>query len=138
MEAIAPAGAAEFLDLAGPLLTADEARSNLILGIAGVLRDRPEVYPEFGLWVVADGGAPVAAALVTPPHNLILADAATDRILGVHMVGPRVSELIAEAAVAIELAASAEDLARTSHAHPTLSEVVREAALAVDKRALHS
>ncbi len=68
----------------------------------------------------------------------ILADATTDRILGVHMVGPRVSELIAEAAVAIELAASAEDLARTSHAHPTLSEVVREAALAVDKRAIHS
>jgi dihydrolipoamide dehydrogenase len=68
----------------------------------------------------------------------ILADAATDRILGVHMVGPRVSELIAEAAVAMELGASAEDLARTCHAHPTLSEVVREAALAVDKRAIHS
>ena len=68
----------------------------------------------------------------------ILADKATDRILGVHMVGPRVSELIAEAAVAMEFSASAEDLARTCHAHPTLSEVVKEAALAVDKRALHS
>jgi dihydrolipoamide dehydrogenase len=68
----------------------------------------------------------------------ILADRETDRILGVHMVGPRVSELIAEAALAMEFGASAEDLARTSHAHPTLSEVVREAALAVDKRALHS
>ena len=68
----------------------------------------------------------------------ILADKETDRILGVHMVGPRVSELIAEAALAMEFGASAEDLARTSHAHPTLSEVVREAALAVDKRALHS
>ncbi len=68
----------------------------------------------------------------------ILADRETDRILGVHMVGPRVSELIAEAAVAMEYEASAEDLARTCHAHPTLSEVVREAALAVDKRALHS
>jgi len=68
----------------------------------------------------------------------ILADKETDRILGVHMVGPRVSELIAEAVVAMEFEASAEDLARTSHAHPTLSEVVREAALAVDKRALHS
>jgi dihydrolipoamide dehydrogenase len=68
----------------------------------------------------------------------ILADKETDRILGVHMVGPRVSELIAEAAVAMEFAASAEDLARTCHAHPTLSEVVKEAALAVDKRALHS
>jgi dihydrolipoamide dehydrogenase len=68
----------------------------------------------------------------------ILADAADDRVLGVHMVGPRVSELIAEAAVAMEFSASAEDLARTCHAHPTLSEVVKEAALAVDKRALHS
>ena len=68
----------------------------------------------------------------------ILADKATDQILGVHMVGPRVSELIAEAAVAMEFSASAEDLARTCHAHPTLSEVVKEAALAVDKRALHS
>jgi dihydrolipoamide dehydrogenase len=68
----------------------------------------------------------------------ILADKETDRILGVHMVGPRVSELIAEATLAMEFGASAEDLARTSHAHPTLSEVVREAALAVDKRALHS
>jgi dihydrolipoamide dehydrogenase len=68
----------------------------------------------------------------------ILADKDTDQILGVHMVGPRVSELIAEAAVAMEFQASAEDLARTCHAHPTLSEVVKEAALAVDKRALHS
>jgi len=68
----------------------------------------------------------------------ILADTESDRILGVHMVGPRVSELIAEAAVAMEFSASAEDLARTCHAHPTLSEVVKEAALAVDKRALHS
>jgi dihydrolipoamide dehydrogenase len=68
----------------------------------------------------------------------ILAHRETDEILGVHMVGPRVSELIAEAAVAVELRASAEDLARTCHAHPTLSEVVKEAALAVDKRALHS
>jgi len=68
----------------------------------------------------------------------ILADKETDRILGVHMVGPRVSELIAEAVVAVEFRASAEDIALTSHAHPTLSEVVREAALAVGKRALHS
>ena len=67
----------------------------------------------------------------------ILAHKETDRILGVHMVGPRVSELIAEAVVAMEMRASAEDLARTCHAHPTLTEVVREAALAVDKRAIH-
>jgi dihydrolipoamide dehydrogenase len=67
----------------------------------------------------------------------ILAHKDTDRILGVHMVGPRVSELIAEAVVAMEFHASAEDLARTCHAHPTLTEVVREAALAVDRRAIH-
>ena len=67
----------------------------------------------------------------------VLADAKTDRILGVHMVGPMVSELIAEAVAAIEFKASSEDIARIVHAHPTLSEVFHEAALAVDKRALH-
>ena len=67
----------------------------------------------------------------------ILADAKTDRILGVHMIGPFVSELISEAVVAMEFAASSEDLARIVHAHPSLSEVVHEAALGVDKRTLH-
>jgi dihydrolipoamide dehydrogenase len=67
----------------------------------------------------------------------ILAHAETDRILGVHIVGPRAGDLIAEAAAAIEFGASAEDLARTCHAHPTLSEAVREAALAVGGRAIH-
>jgi len=67
----------------------------------------------------------------------ILADATTDRVLGVHMVGPHVSELIAEMVVAMEFGASAEDIARTCHAHPTLSEAVHEAALAVGKRAIH-
>jgi dihydrolipoamide dehydrogenase len=67
----------------------------------------------------------------------IIAHAETDRILGVHMVGPQTSELIAEATLAMEYEASAEDLARTIHAHPTLSEAVHEAALAVDKRAIH-
>jgi dihydrolipoamide dehydrogenase len=67
----------------------------------------------------------------------ILAHAETDRILGVHMVGPVVSELIHEAVVAMEFKGSAEDLARIVHAHPALSEVVHEAALAVDKRAIH-
>ena len=61
----------------------------------------------------------------------ILADARTDRILGVHILGPHAGDLIAEAAAAMEFGASAEDLARTCHAHPTLAEVVREAALAV-------
>jgi dihydrolipoamide dehydrogenase len=67
----------------------------------------------------------------------ILADAETDRVLGVHVIGPRAGDLIAEAVAAIEFGASAEDIARTSHAHPTLAEVVKEAALAVDGRALH-
>lgn len=67
----------------------------------------------------------------------VLADADTDRILGVHMIGPYVSEMIAEAVVAMEFAASSEDVARIIHAHPSLSEVLHEAALAVDKRALH-
>ena len=66
-----------------------------------------------------------------------LADAKTDRILGVHMIGPYVSELIAEAVVAMEFGASAEDIARICHAHPSLSEVIHEAAMAVDKRAIH-
>lgn len=68
----------------------------------------------------------------------ILADAQTDRILGVHIIGPRAGDLIAEAVAAIEFGASSEDLARTSHAHPTLSEVVKEAALAVAGRAIHA
>ena len=68
----------------------------------------------------------------------ILADAQTDRILGVHIIGPRAGDLIAEAAVAIEFGASSEDLARCSHAHPTLAEALKEAALAVDGRALHA
>ncbi|MCP3959919.1 MAG: dihydrolipoyl dehydrogenase [bacterium] len=68
----------------------------------------------------------------------ILADAATDRVLGVHVIGPRAGDLIAEVTVAIEFGASSEDIARSSHAHPTLAEVVKEAALAVDGRAIHN
>jgi dihydrolipoamide dehydrogenase len=67
----------------------------------------------------------------------ILADKATDRVLGAHILGPDAGTLIAEIAMAIEFGASAEDVARTCHAHPTLNEAVKEAALAVDGRALH-
>jgi len=67
----------------------------------------------------------------------IIADAKTDEILGVHMVGPGVSELIAEAVVAMEFKAAAEDIARICHAHPSLSEATKEAALGVDKRTLN-
>ena len=66
-----------------------------------------------------------------------LADAKTDEILGVHIIGPMASELISEAVVAMEFRASAEDIARICHAHPSLSEATKEAALAVDKRALN-
>jgi dihydrolipoamide dehydrogenase len=68
----------------------------------------------------------------------ILADSGTDRVLGVHILGARAGDLIAEAAAAIEFGATSEDIARTSHAHPTLSEAVKEAALAVDRRALNA
>ncbi len=67
----------------------------------------------------------------------ILADARTDRVLGVHILGPRAGELIAEAAAAMAFGASSEDLAHVCHAHPTLAEALKEAALAVDGRALH-
>ena len=67
----------------------------------------------------------------------ILAHATTDRILGVHIIGPDAGNLIAELALAMEFGASSEDIARTCHAHPTLTEAVKEAALAVDKRAIH-
>jgi dihydrolipoamide dehydrogenase len=66
----------------------------------------------------------------------VIADAKTDRVLGVHIVGPRASDLIPEAVSVMEFGGSAEDIARTCHAHPTLSEAVKEAALAVDRRAL--
>jgi dihydrolipoamide dehydrogenase len=68
----------------------------------------------------------------------VLADATTDKVLGVHILGPRASELIAECVAVMEFSGSAEDIARTCHAHPTLSEATREAALAVDGRAIHS
>ena len=67
----------------------------------------------------------------------MLADAHTDRILGVHIFGANASELIAEAVTAMAFHGSAEDLARTVHAHPTMAEAIHEAALALDKRAIH-
>ena len=67
----------------------------------------------------------------------MLADAQTDEILGVHIIGANASDLIAEAALAMEFRASSEDVARTCHPHPSLSEVMREAALAIEKRSLN-
>jgi len=68
----------------------------------------------------------------------ILADAKTDKVLGVHIIGPHAGEMIAEMAVAMEFGASSEDIARTCHAHPTFSEAIKEAALSVEKRQIHS
>lgn len=67
----------------------------------------------------------------------VIAHQKTDRVLGVHIIGPRAGDLIAEAAAMMEFGASSEDIARTTHAHPTLAEVFKEAALAVDKRQIH-
>ena len=68
----------------------------------------------------------------------ILAERTTDRVLGVHIIGPHAGEMIAEMSVAMEFGASSEDIARTCHAHPTFSEAIKEAALSVDKRQIHS
>jgi dihydrolipoamide dehydrogenase len=75
--------------------------------------------------------------LTTDGFVKVLADTKTDRVLGVHILGPDAGNMIAEAAVAMEFGASSEDIARTCHAHPTLTEAVKEAALAVEKRAIH-
>jgi len=77
------------------------------------------------------------ANMTTEGFIKILADAKTDRVLGVHIVCADAGNMIAEAVIAMEFGASSEDIARTCHAHPTLSEAVKEAALAVDKRAIH-
>jgi len=83
------------------------------------------------------GERPGAALGDTTGFVKILADAATDRILGMHVIGPYASELIAEGVVAMEFGAASEDLARICHAHPSLSEATKEAALAVDGRTLN-
>jgi dihydrolipoamide dehydrogenase len=75
--------------------------------------------------------------LTTEGFVKILADAKTDRVLGVHILGPDAGNMIGEAAIAMEFGASSEDIARTCHAHPTLTEAIKEAALAVAKRAIN-
>ncbi|MEK6748188.1 MAG: dihydrolipoyl dehydrogenase [Pseudomonadota bacterium] len=102
---------------------------------AQALRDKGIEYKSGSFPFKANGRA--RAMDETNGFVKILADAQTDRILGVHVIGPYASEMIAEAVVAMEFSASSEDIARTAHAHPTLSEAMHEAALAVDKRTLH-
>ena len=80
-----------------------------------------------------------AKAINEPEGSVkILADTKTDKVLGVHIIGPHAGEMIAEMSVAMEFGASSEDIARTCHAHPTFSEAIKEAALSVDKRQIHS
>ena len=99
------------------------------------LKDAGVKYRSGKFPFTANGRARIAG--MTDGFVKVLADAATDRVLGVHIIGADAGTLIAEAAIAMEFGASAEDIARTCHAHPTLSETVKEAALAVDGRALH-
>jgi uncharacterized protein len=100
--------AESFLAEAEPLLLADEARHNLILGIAGTIRDSPELYPERSLWLVRDGGEVVGAALRTPPYNLILAR-------------PRGPEAVADLADAV----TGEELPGVVGAEPEVVEFAR-------------
>jgi dihydrolipoamide dehydrogenase len=99
------------------------------------LKDAQIPYRKGVFPFLANGRAKALAS--TDGRVKILAHAETDRILGVHILGPRAGDLIAEAAAAIEFGASAEDIARTSHAHPTLAECIKEAALAVDGRPIN-
>ncbi len=80
------------------------------------------------------------AKVINEPEGFvkILADSVTDKVLGVHIIGPHAGEIIGEISVAMEFGASSEDIARTCHAHPTFSEAIKEAALSVDKRQIHS
>jgi dihydrolipoamide dehydrogenase len=99
------------------------------------LKDRGVAYRKGVFPFLANGRA--RALGQTDGKVKVLADAKTDRVLGVHIIGPRAGDLIAEAAAAMAFGASSEDIARVCHAHPTLAEVLKEAALAVDGRALH-
>jgi len=99
------------------------------------LKEKSIAYKVGKFPFMANGRARAMAA--TDGFVKILADAKTDRVLGCHIIGAEAGTLIAEIALAMEFSASAEDIARTCHAHPTLNEVVKEAALAVDGRAIH-
>lgn len=118
----------------GVIYTAPEIAS--VGDTEDALRERGQKIKVGRFSFAANGRA--RAAGHTEGFVKIIADADTDRILGVHIIGAHAGELIAEAAVAMEFGASAEDLARCCHAHPTLAEAVKEAAMAVDKRAIHS
>ncbi len=100
------------------------------------LKEQGRKY-KVGRFAFAANGRAQAAGL-TDGFVKILADAETDRVLGVHIIGAHAGELIAEAGVAMGFGASSEDIARSCHAHPTLAEAIKEAAMAVDNRAIHA
>jgi dihydrolipoamide dehydrogenase len=118
----------------GVVYTSPEAAS---VGSTEEELQRSGVEYERGLFYFKANGRALALD-ETDGFIKILADRDTDRVLGVHILGPRASEMIAEAATVMEFGGSAEDIARTVHAHPTLSEVMKEAALAADGRSIHS
>jgi dihydrolipoamide dehydrogenase len=99
------------------------------------LEQKPVKYRKGVFPFLANGRARILDA--TEGRIKVLADRETDRVLGVHILGPRAGDLIAEATAAMAFGASSEDIARTCHAHPTLAEAFKEAALAVDNRAIH-
>jgi dihydrolipoamide dehydrogenase len=127
------AGSVDYDAIPSVVYTAPELAS---VGLAEEEAARREIPVSIGTFpFMANGRARCLGE--TDGSVKVLADARTDRIIGLHILGPRASDLIAEAVLAIEFRASAEDVARTVHAHPTLPEAVREAALAVAKRAIH-
>jgi dihydrolipoamide dehydrogenase len=100
------------------------------------LKEQGRAYKSGSFPFKASGRA--RASMDTDGFVKVLADTETDEILGVHMIGPRIADLIAEAVVAMEFRASAEDVARMSHAHPTFTEAMKEACLAAsENRAIH-
>jgi dihydrolipoamide dehydrogenase len=99
------------------------------------LKARGTAYTSGKFPFMANGRA--RANNTTDGFAKILADATTDRVLGAHIIGAGAGDMIHEVAVLMEFGGSSEDLARTSHAHPTMSEAVKEAALATSKRAIH-
>ena len=134
VEALAGGGArVNYEVIPGVVYTAPEIAS--VGRTEDELREAGIEYRKGSFPFVANGRA--RALGHTEGRVKVLADSKTDRVLGVHILGPRAGDLIAEAAAAMEFSASSEDIARTCHAHPTLAEALREAALAVDGRALH-
>ena len=106
------------------------------VGRTGAELDEAGIAWRAGKFPFAASGRALAAG-ETEGFVKVVSDEETDEILGVHIFGAQASELVSEAVTAMELQASAEDLARTIHAHPTLAEGLHEAALAVDERAIH-